>query len=274
MESEPGIKLESKPSTKLESAPGSTLGSTSSTRENTKLVSKQRTRTSTRLESKTNITARSTFRPPAPHPIATIYQRVEERLISFRTTFLCLLQTYFDIVVTFACTHVSCTFLSVVSNLVPRFLCLLTRRILVSSAITTAFLPSSHSFPVDSLPLCYKSGGGRKLKSKTSKTLSNNGSSFKLSTITKFSLLLVQRILQLASKSSNLRSNAKPKVETKVKSSSTSRSKPRLKLALPNALTAKAHKKIWHQQLLHLLLSVIPNAYNYVDKKNRLGITQ
>ena len=50
-----------------------------------------------------------------------------------------------------------------------------------------------------------------------------------------------------------------------MKSHSKSRSKSRLKLELPNALTAKAHDKIWRQHLLYLSLRVIPNAYNYVN---------
>ena len=30
-------------------------------------------------------------------------------------------------------------------------------------------------------------------------------------------------------------------------------------------MTAKARNKIWHQQLIHLSLGEIPNAYNYVN---------
>ena len=82
----------------------------------------------------------------ARQPIDTVYQHVEERLISLRDTYTRLLQDYFDIVVTFACTHAPCTILSVVSNVVPSLLCLLTQHILVS----TAFLHIPRGFPGNS----------------------------------------------------------------------------------------------------------------------------
>ena len=169
----------------------------------TKLESKRSTRTSTKLRSKTSTKAHIKFgstagtrlaiatghKPEsiflAPQPIDTVYQRVEERLISSHNTYTCLFHDYFGIVVTFACTHAPCTLLSIVSDIVLSLLCLLTRRILVSSDITifltdsdsifvrfqplpfemfppAAFLPSSDSFLVDSSPLRYKSGGGIK----------------------------------------------------------------------------------------------------------------
>ena len=170
-----GSKRGIRASTKLESKPSTKLGSKSGTKANTKLESKQSTRTSTRLRSRTSTKARIKFgstagtrlaivtghkpesiflagtrlaiatshKPEsiflAPQLIDTVYQRVEERLISLCDTYTCLLQDYFGIVVPYACAHVPCAFLDVVSNFFPTLLCPFSQRIFVISLIVTVF---------------------------------------------------------------------------------------------------------------------------------------
>ena len=161
-------------------------------------------------------------------------------VVSFHNGFLC------DILLTAVAlsSKETCTVSSGVSNIIPSLFCPITWHIFVSSDMhthhnlgdsifsklhpitfekfpTTSFLPFSNSFLVDSLPLCYKSGGGRRRKLRSRKSKSKLGRKSR------------SRKSKLKSKSKlNSISKSRSKSKSKLKTQSKLRSNSRLKLEI------------------------------------------